>query len=434
MWQIVTKNLVHFADNDSITDDELKAMWSVLTEEQKRDFGRFFGAIGPPPPPEAFKSNKEDLSSEEKHTPSTTTPHANPVPSIIDKAVGAAIPKTLDVSSRDAPSPRDPEAVGKDDAKKDKDVEKREKKKESKEVVREEVRVKESSLPPRTVTPTDSTVDSTSKASSSSTSSSSHATQYSSLSLPPNFICAVFMNLDDASLYQAAKVAVSWRHAAERVAQDDLPSEFRPRYDSMGRPALLPPRRVMMGGTPLHGASTNGNHEICRALLDYGSDPNASDSILRTPLHWAAYNGHIKTALVLLQGGSDPELRDKYGSTALQLAKQEGHKEMVKVLIDQKGNLKAIEEYQSRVAINTIKTMTNYWDDFKNVEKEIRDFAKELGTPHLMPSQDQVVKRRMSDLDNAVRRRYGKLLVSMVGICVFEIIVTDLIIFHTFVD
>lgn len=88
------------------------------------------------------------------------------------------------------------------------------------------------------------------------------------------------------------------------------------------------------GVTALHLTAYFGLKEPTIALIQWGHEPDAKDSSLRTPLSWAAELGQDEMVqFLLLQGGVDPDSRDIWDNTPLLLAAAYGHEAVVKLLV-----------------------------------------------------------------------------------------------------
>jgi len=64
-------------------------------------------------------------------------------------------------------------------------------------------------------------------------------------------------------------------------------------------------------------ASTNGNIDIVKLLIDAGADINAKDNDDITALLWACSGGYLEIVKLLLEAGADPNIQDNEGYTAL---------------------------------------------------------------------------------------------------------------------
>ena len=86
--------------------------------------------------------------------------------------------------------------------------------------------------------------------------------------------------------------------------------------------------------TPLMIASTYGQTDAVRVLLDGNARANAHNAAERTALICAAMEGHTDTVATLLSGGAKVDLPDKSGYTPLIFASNGGHLGVVQVLLD----------------------------------------------------------------------------------------------------
>ena len=67
--------------------------------------------------------------------------------------------------------------------------------------------------------------------------------------------------------------------------------------------------------TPLCIAVTFNNAETVQALLNTGTDVNATDNRGSTPIHHATQNKHIDAIKILLNANANPNIRNKNGDT-----------------------------------------------------------------------------------------------------------------------
>ena len=56
-------------------------------------------------------------------------------------------------------------------------------------------------------------------------------------------------------------------------------------------------------------ASSKGNFEVARFLIERGADMNVRDNISRVPLHFASEHGHLNMAQLLLDHGVDANVQ-----------------------------------------------------------------------------------------------------------------------------
>jgi hypothetical protein len=95
---------------------------------------------------------------------------------------------------------------------------------------------------------------------------------------------------------------------------------------------------ILGGSTMLLQASSVGNEEIVRILLERSVDVNLADGNDRTALSWASGNGHDSVVKLLLQAdGIDVNSKDGYGRTALLQASYYGRDLVVKLLLQADG-------------------------------------------------------------------------------------------------
>jgi len=81
--------------------------------------------------------------------------------------------------------------------------------------------------------------------------------------------------------------------------------------------------------TPLQSASTNGEVDTARLLLQFKADPNTKNKDGNTPLRDASMDGCVDTSRLLLQFKSDPNIKNKRGYTPLHLTSNHEIKQLL---------------------------------------------------------------------------------------------------------
>ena len=87
------------------------------------------------------------------------------------------------------------------------------------------------------------------------------------------------------------------------------------------------------GNTPLYYASTYGQLQIAKLIIEYGADVNIK-CYGSTPLHQASYNRRTEVTKLLLECNADVNVKDSIGWTPLLWASYNGHVDIVKLLVD----------------------------------------------------------------------------------------------------
>ncbi|KAM3072556.1 hypothetical protein ACMFMG_009350 [Clarireedia jacksonii] len=93
------------------------------------------------------------------------------------------------------------------------------------------------------------------------------------------------------------------------------------------------------GDAPLIQASSNGNIEVVRSLLDKGADISVTNKDGWTPLYIASSNGHLEVVKFLLEKDADLSIGDNIRCTPLIAASGYGHLEIVKLLLERGADL-----------------------------------------------------------------------------------------------
>jgi hypothetical protein len=101
----------------------------------------------------------------------------------------------------------------------------------------------------------------------------------------------------------------------------------------LSRGAPFDPGAVLFGRPRLLLASTFGNVDMVRLLLELGADPDAPGPTGGAVLEHAARSGHLDIVQILLAAGADPNRVDDRGNPPLRWAVERGHLPVVEALL-----------------------------------------------------------------------------------------------------
>ena len=101
----------------------------------------------------------------------------------------------------------------------------------------------------------------------------------------------------------------------------------------MGVLKTLIEKKHDIGNTPLKTASSKGNIEIVKILLQHKASIDEANNRGFTPLMSAAEGGHLDVVMLLLEHNANLQLTTNDGATALYIAIQYGQKDVVETLV-----------------------------------------------------------------------------------------------------
>lgn len=101
---------------------------------------------------------------------------------------------------------------------------------------------------------------------------------------------------------------------------------------------------------PLQYASSYGNHDVVRALLRGGADPNALNEYGTSPLQYAASGDDADLVDLYVEFGGDIHALDTHGWDCLQRAALSGYPQTVARLIELGAEVNRFEENSRRIA------------------------------------------------------------------------------------
>jgi ankyrin repeat protein len=108
-------------------------------------------------------------------------------------------------------------------------------------------------------------------------------------------------------------------------------------------PQDMQSRGLIDHSTPLHLASQQGNVEVARILVEYGSDVSAENKEGSTPLHLVSLSGSIELARLLVKHGADVSAKNKRMSTPLHMASRYGSVDLARFLVQYGADISAQE-------------------------------------------------------------------------------------------
>ncbi|KAE8330619.1 ankyrin repeat-containing domain protein [Aspergillus sergii] len=110
------------------------------------------------------------------------------------------------------------------------------------------------------------------------------------------------------------------------------------------------------GQTPLHFASSIGEHDIVQILLNKDSQPPLElrdDVHMWTPLICAAAHGYTRIVRLLLDSGADIEANDlRCGRTPLSWAARKGHDAVAELLLNRGAELESLDSFARRTPLS----------------------------------------------------------------------------------
>ena len=107
-------------------------------------------------------------------------------------------------------------------------------------------------------------------------------------------------------------------------------------------------------GTVLHLAAENGDLDLCKVLISFGADTNATDpdSGYTTPLVEAAEAGHLAVAKLLYEAGAFVDGVDESTISPLLTAVDDGHHLMVEYLLSNGADVNRLDHIRKSYALD----------------------------------------------------------------------------------
>jgi ankyrin repeat protein len=124
--------------------------------------------------------------------------------------------------------------------------------------------------------------------------------------------------------------------------------------DLMLRYGAAPDEPSFHGQTPLIAASSIGNSQTVKQLIEVGANVNHIDAHGLTPLMYVSHAGHSNVARMLLDAGAAPDPRPRRLG-ALMLAAEGGHDKLVRLLVERGAQRNQVDEQGSTALMGASK-------------------------------------------------------------------------------
>jgi ankyrin repeat protein len=142
---------------------------------------------------------------------------------------------------------------------------------------------------------------------------------------------------------------------------------------SRNQPSCTSPVALSSNRTPLHLAATYGHSNIVQALLEAGSNVQASTGDSNcTALHFAVEHGSENVVRYLMDWGADPEAENALSEKALKIAINERHDSIVRLLI-QRGARRTSSTARDEIYLNGVlgsESITSTVQQFQSLSFE----------------------------------------------------------------
>jgi 5-methylcytosine-specific restriction endonuclease McrBC regulatory subunit McrC/ankyrin repeat protein len=164
--------------------------------------------------------------------------------------------------------------------------------------------------------------------------------------------------------------------------------------------------------TALMIASTEGNKEIAKLLLEHGADPNLKTKTGGTSLNLASMKGNKEIVKLLLEHGANPNLKDETGENTLSFLFDTKNVEIVKLLLEYGAdpNLQNINNGKTVLMrssheqnIKVVKLLLEYGANPNLQDKDGRtalDVAKILGETEIVKILQKAMKIKTEKEEN----------------------------------
>jgi len=152
---------------------------------------------------------------------------------------------------------------------------------------------------------------------------------------------------------------------------------------------LLIKHKAKVTGDALISASSKGNVNIIRSLVEHGADVNYKDETFGyfPPLMEAAACGHFDAVKYLVEHGAKINEQPKYGVSSLASAASGGYADIVKYLIEKGANVNLQDKYNRTALRNAIATKVSEKNTIESKLRIINALLKAKADPNVIDSE-----------------------------------------------
>lgn len=150
---------------------------------------------------------------------------------------------------------------------------------------------------------------------------------------------------------------------------------------------LLIKHKAKVTGDALIKASSKGNVNIIRSLVEHGADVNYKETLGYFPLMEAAACGHFDAVKYLVEHGAKINEQPKYGVSSLASAASSGYADIVKYLIEKGADVNLKNKYNRTALRNAIATKVSEKNTIESKLRIINALLKAKADPNVIDSE-----------------------------------------------
>jgi len=175
----------------------------------------------------------------------------------------------------------------------------------------------------------------------------------------------------------------------------------------------VPVAGPVLGWTPLHYASQEGQVDAIKCLVELKADVNAKNDWGWTPLDFASSNGQVDAIECLIELKADVNAKDEYGRTPLHRASQEGQVDAIECLVELKADVNAKNDWSEtpldlarrRQKSEAVKCLENILAEEKRKAEEEAEKRRKAAEAETKRKAEEAEKKRKAEEAEAEKRR-----------------------------